>query len=63
MYKRVYETFYLYYNEVMCTAKSINLLEYPYSLSYQEIILKNVEFNPIPPCASITDVLGSDTKS
>jgi hypothetical protein len=45
----------------MCTDKSINLLEYPYSLSYQDIILKKVEFNPIPALASIIEVLESET--
>ena len=47
----------------MCTAKSINLLEYPYSLSYQETSLKKVEFNPIPAFASMIEVRVSEIKS
>ena len=47
----------------MCKAISNNLLEYPASLSYQIINLKNVSFNSIPAPASTMDVLGSPTKS
>ena len=52
-----------YFKPAICTDKSINLLEYPYSLSYQEMILKKVEFKPIPALASMIDVLESETKS
>ena len=47
----------------MCFAKSISLFEYPHSLSYQEIILKNFGFNSIPAPASKIDVRISPTKS
>jgi hypothetical protein len=35
----------------------------PYSLSYQDMILKKVEFKPIPALASTIEVLLSETKS
>jgi hypothetical protein len=54
---------YDYFNPAICTDKSINLLEYPYSLSYQDMILKKVEFKPIPAFASTIEVLLSETKS
>jgi hypothetical protein len=44
-------------------ARSINLHEYPHSLSYQDTILANVGVSEIPALASKIDVLLSPTKS
>jgi hypothetical protein len=42
----------------MCTDKSINLLEYPYSLSYQDNFKSRIQ--SIPALASIIEVLESE---
>ena len=47
----------------MYLAKSINLLEYPHSLSYQDMTLKKPELSSIPAFASKIDVLVSPIKS
>ena len=52
-----------YFKPAICTDKSINLLEYPYSLSYHDTNLKKVEFKPIPAVASMIEVLLSEIKS
>ena len=41
--------------EAICLIKSQTLLEYPNSLSYQEINLTNVGFSPIQASASKTE--------
>jgi hypothetical protein len=47
----------------MCTDKSINLLEYPYSLSVPRDNFKESRIQTIPALASTIEVLESETKS